>query len=316
MNKQIIVEMLRQIESVFDINTILQEKVTQNLIKQYYQNSNLGYKYIHSSEGSMHFALNFDGQFDKAGYHGQVRLIADFAKKQSKMQAILELGCGKGFNVRSLAREMQSFRANSSNSVNIVGIDLTPFHVKQAKKWAKKEQLHQVSFEVGNYENLQFENESFDLVFGIETVCHSTQLATVLQNANRVLCRGGHLVLFDGYRQANFSSLQAELQTAARLVELSMAVKEGVEITTLLRVAKENGFEVVKVEDISYAVMPNVLKLQGLAKRYFKHKLLAKLLLAVLPNKLLKNAIAGLLIPATLQAKAQGYFQVVLRKQD
>jgi ubiquinone/menaquinone biosynthesis C-methylase UbiE len=312
MNKQIIVEMLKQIESVFDINTILQEKVTQNLIRQYYQNSNLGYKYLHSSEGSMHFALNFDGKFNKDGYHAQVRLIADFAKKQPKMQTILELGCGKGFNVLSLAKEIQPF---SANSVNIVGIDLTPFHVEQAKKWAKKEQLNQVSFEVGNYENLPFENESFDLVFGIETVCHSTQLATVLQNANRVLCKGGHLVLFDGYRQANFSSLQTEFQTAARLVELSMAVKEGVEITTLLSLAKENGFEVVKSEDISYAVMPNVLKLQGLAKRYFKHKLLAKLLLAVLPNKLVKNAIAGLLIPETLQAKAQGYFHVVMRKQ-
>ena len=37
----------------------------------YYDRSDLGYRWLHSSAGAIHLALNPDGKFDRDGYWGQ-----------------------------------------------------------------------------------------------------------------------------------------------------------------------------------------------------------------------------------------------------
>ncbi|MEJ7743265.1 MAG: class I SAM-dependent methyltransferase [Nocardioidaceae bacterium] len=85
-------------------------------VAQYYDQSEPGYKFLHSLGGSIHMALNPDGHFNRDGYRGQVRLI-EARLVNSSAQNALELGCGKGFNIVYLARRFES--------MNFAGVDLT-----------------------------------------------------------------------------------------------------------------------------------------------------------------------------------------------
>ncbi len=94
-----------------------------------------------------------------------------------------------------------------------------------------------------------------------------------------------------------------------------MAVGRGWVIEEWLTLANQTGFDALKVEDISEAIMPNLLRFQYLARGYFKYPALSRLLRHVLPDQLVVNSIAGLLMPFTIQANVQGYYLVDLARR-
>src|SRR4051812_13364042 len=61
--------------------------------------------------------------------------------------------------------------------------------------------------------------------------------------------------------------------------------------------SKKVGFSVKEVVDRSGEIKPNLSRLQKLARGYFKYWPLSKVFSAVLPDKLLANSVAGLLLP-------------------
>jgi ubiquinone/menaquinone biosynthesis C-methylase UbiE len=135
-----------------------------------------------------------------------------------------------------------------------------------------------------------------------------------LSEAYRILRPGGEFVLFDGFRKSGFDSLDPDLKTAAKLVETSMAVGKPLIIDDFLQIASHVGFKATEVKDISQAIMPNLGKFQFLARGYFKYPMLSRLILGLLPPYLVKNSISGLLMPFTLKANAQGYYEITLKR--
>lgn len=204
---------LDRINDIFGITDILNQDITRDFIKDYYDDSSLGYTFFHSQEGSVHMALNYDGKFDKEGYYEQVRIIDFFIKENGGINDVLELGSGKGFNTMYLSRKNKDLKFKA--------IDLTPEFVEKAAKESKN--TPNAQFKIGDFHELLYPNESFDLVFEIEAVCHAYDIKKVISEAYRVLKPGGHFILFDGFRQPNFPDLDTRLIKASRLVEISMA---------------------------------------------------------------------------------------------
>lgn len=296
---------LNQINKIFGIDDILNQDITRDFIKDYYDDSSFGYTFFHSTEGSVHMALNLDGKFDEEGYYEQVKIIDKFIKDEGNVKNVLELGSGKGFNTIYLSKKNENLNFNA--------LDLTPEFVEKAVKESKN--IPNANFKIGDFHEIQHPDESFELAFEIEAVCHASDVRKVLSEVHRVLKPGGHFVAFDGYRQPNFDSLDSRLIQASKLVEISMAVEEGRKINEWLQIAEEVGFEIEYKKDISQAIMPNLLKFKKLARKYFKRKWRAKLVLALLPDHLVKNSIAGLLMPYTIAGDAQGYYHLVLKKK-
>jgi len=293
---------LGKIDRIFGIQQFLRRKIDIEDIVTYYQESDYGYRIFHSAAGSIHMALNFDGVFDKRGYYAQARLIDEEYIKNAAGMQVLELASGNGFN--------SIFLANNNPKVDFVGIDLTPLHVETAKKRA--EGISNLCFSQGNFQDLEFDDKTFDLVFEVESICHATDMKAALSEAYRVLKPGGQFVLFDGFRKPEFDSFSDEQKMAAKLVELAMAVDSPWKINRWLELAKEIGFSIVVVDDISRAIMPNLMRFQLLARGFFKYPPLSKTILKVLPDYLVQNAIAGLLMPFTISMGLQGYFKVGL----
>jgi len=175
--------------------------------------------------------------------------------------------------------------------------------------------MKNLTFQKADFQDLPFQAASFDLVFELESVCHAPDKKTAFEEIFRVLRPGRKAVFFDGFRKTGFDKLSEDLKKAARLVEVTMAVGYPWCIDDTLRVVEDVGFEIVQTVDISKAIMPNLLKFQTLASRYFDHPRMARLILSLYSPTVVRNAIAGLLMPYTIESNAHGYYKIILEKK-
>lgn len=294
---------LAKIDRTFGINKLFELQADKDTIVRYYTESERGYRIFHSRDGSVHMTLTTPDAPSLKDNLGQARFAQKHVQELSA-RSILELGCGKGFNLAYLAR--------LSPEAELVGIDLTPAHINIASK--KYAGLRNLRFILGDFQSLPQENQTFDLVFEVEAVCHAPDAASVFREVYRVLRPGGRFVIFDGFRAEDLSSYSEDMQVAVRLVELTMAVKQFPTLDQWLSIARETGFTVLCTNDLSSAIIPNLERFQFLARGFYKYPWFSNQLTRVLPPSLVKNSVAGLLMPFTVSAGAQRYYSIALEK--
>src|SRR6185436_7663023 len=98
------------------------------------------------------------------------------------------------------------------------GVELTPTQLDFAKKKAQKTPNYYPVF--GDYHNLStYPDHSFEIVFVIEALCHSSDKLQVLKEVKRVLKRGGVFIIIDGYAKKDPVKRTVEENLASRLTE-------------------------------------------------------------------------------------------------
>jgi SAM-dependent methyltransferase len=117
-----------------------------------------------------------------------VSLIMSSYSKVSRREdiSILEIGCGNGNNLWFAARE----------GFSVAGIDGSETAIQYAREWFAKESLSG-DFKVGNFADLPFENESFDLAFDRAALSLTTKEGSIkaLTELKRVVKKGGKIFL-------------------------------------------------------------------------------------------------------------------------
>jgi tocopherol O-methyltransferase len=104
---------------------------------------------------------------------------------------VLDAGCGIGGSVLWLAKNKQA---------EVVGISISAKQIEKAKILAKQAKVdHLVSFSVTDYLHTEFPEESFDVVWAIESVCHAEKKEDFLKEAYIVLKKGGRIIIADGF---------------------------------------------------------------------------------------------------------------------
>ena len=296
-------EALEKIDQTFGIDKILSD-FDRNFTVRYFTQSEVGYRTYHSEQDCVHMALNEDNIFSPEGYYTQPKTVETHLQSLSAKR-VLELGCGKGFN--------SVFLANRNPETIFTGIDLTPLHVKIAQK--KAADLKNLSFMQGDFNHLPFADEQFDVVFAVESLCYSTNVPHTLAEIYRVLRPGGRLVVFDGYRSVNPENLEASLITAQKLTEVGMAVQDGMnDINHWLTTSEEMGLTLLERVDLSSAMKPTLCRLQGLSLKFFMMKPWKRKMVSRFRTYLVRNAIAGLLMPFGLEASIWSYYLTVMER--
>ena len=102
---------------------------------------------------------------------------------------ILDIGCGGGRNIQRFVKQI------SSNGC-VVGIDYSEVSVEKSKK-LNEEFINQgiVNVLQGSVSDMPFDDETFDIVTGFETIYFWPDFINDLKEVNRVLKKGG-LVFF------------------------------------------------------------------------------------------------------------------------
>ncbi|HBF18976.1 MAG TPA: SAM-dependent methyltransferase, partial [Cryomorphaceae bacterium] len=85
-----------------------------------------------------------------------------------------------------------------NSGANATGISLSDNQVQQANSTAEKLGVNDaVQFKVMDFTATSFPDESFDVIWACESVCHATEKADFINESYRLLRKGGRMVLFD-----------------------------------------------------------------------------------------------------------------------
>lgn len=107
---------------------------------------------------------------------------------------VLDAGCGVGGSSIFLA---------TSLGCEVTGITLSERQVMQARANAIKKGTEKLTtFQVMDYAATSFPAESFDVVWGCESICYADDKEKFINEAYRLLKPGGRLVVADGFVSA------------------------------------------------------------------------------------------------------------------
>ncbi len=102
---------------------------------------------------------------------------------------VLDIGAGYGGAVRYLAERF---------GCQVVALNLSEIENERDRQMNKEQGLdHLITVVDGNFEELPFENDSFDVVWSQDAILHSSRRDQVIKEAARVLKAGGELVFTD-----------------------------------------------------------------------------------------------------------------------
>jgi tocopherol O-methyltransferase len=199
------------------------------------------------------------GYYGRAGTYkidrrqAQIDLIEellDWAKVKNA-ESIVDVGCGIGGSTIYLA---QKFNAQAT------GITLSPLQASRATERAREFKLEgKVRFQVANALNMPFENDSFDLVWSLESGEHMPDKTKFLQECYRVLKPGGTFI-FATWCHRPTNSLAGELtadeeqhlQEIYRVYRLPYVIS----LPEYEAIALSCGFKNLRSDDWSMAVAP------------------------------------------------------------
>lgn len=293
---------IRKVDELLRLNA----DIDFNFVKKYYSRVNKTYRLLHSKEGAMHFSIRKEqsGVSHTEGLSQQAEYIHEIIQDDTKN--VLELGCGPGFNSNILAKKKPT--------VQFTGLDLTPLHIQQAIEASKN--LENVSYVEGNFQQLPFENESFDIVFAVETVCHATDMLKVFTEAKRVLRPGGYFVIFDGYGKNKILNANQKIKDTGDLLSLGFAIKRSNMLSPTLELAKKANLKLVENKDLSEAVISNVKSYNDGSKSAFDYPLLMKFFLKIriVPINIFLHLIAGYVMAPLMKNEFIGYFRLKFQK--
>jgi len=164
---------------------------TNDAIIEYYDRCEVHYK-MHwnlNQSLSLHYGYwdETTDSFHEALLNTNKKLIA--YGNINAQHKVLDMGCGIGGSSIYLAREV---------GCDCTGITLSEKQVATANQLAKDYGLSErCRFEANDFTNTGYSDQSFDIIWAVESVCHANDKADFLKEAYRLLKPGGRLVLAD-----------------------------------------------------------------------------------------------------------------------
>jgi Cyclopropane fatty acid synthase and related methyltransferases len=271
---------------------------SQKDIARYYDLSESQYRFFWNLDKSLSLHYGYWDASTKNFHEALLNINKVLADKAaiSQNDKVLDAGCGIGGSSIWLAKNI---------GCNVTGISLSERQVNKANALAAREGVnHLAKFEQNDFAATGYADESFDVVWAIESVCHANDKSEFLKETFRILKKDGRLIMADFFKKENLQGKDAEQirQWAHGWAVKDFSTKE--EFEKQLHVA---GFSQIKIEDASGAIMPSAKKLY---RSYFIGSILGFLYRLVNHNPTAqgkKNIRTAYLQYKTLQKKLWKY---------
>lgn len=230
---------------------------TRERINHYYDECQVDYSLIWGT--SDHLSMHY-------GYHDdEHRSVEDAVVHVNEVLAdrvgveegdrVLDAGCGVGGSAIWLARE---------RGAEVVGVNINEQQVEKARAAAEQAGVADlVEFRVTDFADTGLDDDSVDVYWSIEAVCHADDKRAVVDEARRVVRDGGRLVITDGFRGSDYPP---EGQEALDTMYETMALPGLVTVDEFRGMLEDAGFDGVAMEDMYDAVRPSGKRMYRLAQ--------------------------------------------------
>jgi ubiquinone/menaquinone biosynthesis C-methylase UbiE len=158
-----------------DTNQILKERV-----RAFWQANPCGVKFAEAEPGTRRFYELVEAHRYATEWH--IPSAADFARARGSK--VLEIGCGLGTDGAQFAKA----------GADYTGVDLTEAAVELTRRRFELFDLPG-KFQTADAENLDFPDESFDLVYSHGVLHHTPDIAKAIREVHRVLRPGGRAIV-------------------------------------------------------------------------------------------------------------------------
>ena len=182
-------------------------------------------------------ARNYES--DHAGIYNMCKKdYPDVLEELEKEQflELLDAGCGPAPMITLLSEKYPDR--------HYTGLDLTPAMIEQAKK----KNISNAEFVVGDCENFPFEDNSFDAIICVNSFHHYPNPQAFFNSVKRCLRKGGRLILRDMTRNNKFivwivDKIELPLANICGHGDVKMATRK-----TVIECCKKAGLKVEKIE--------------------------------------------------------------------
>lgn len=197
-----------------------------------------------------------------AGYwDASTRSLADALQRENEVLAemaaikasdkVLDAGCGVGGSACFLAEKY---------SCHVTGISLSQRQIQDARSYAAKKHFAITpEFIVADFTQTPFGDASFDVIWGIESICHAQDKAAFAREAYRLLKPGGRLVVADGF--ALRSHFEKKDSQNMRRWLYGWGVDALETVAAFHTHLAEAGFQAIRSQDITDHVRPSSRRL-------------------------------------------------------
>ncbi|KAI4136550.1 MAG: hypothetical protein L6R39_007732 [Caloplaca ligustica] len=165
---------------------------------------------------------------------------------------VLDAGCGAGHVALHLAHK----------GLRVQAIDITPNHARWAQQEVERQGMQDmVRAQWGDYHNLDFDDQSFDGVYTMETLVHSPDPAKAVSEIYRVLQPGGHVV-FHEYDHPEVTKPPPDCPPALIRALIRVNFRSGMQGTqyfgrgALQQIMEDQGFVDITERDLTENIRP------------------------------------------------------------
>ncbi|HHP7230938.1 MAG TPA: methyltransferase domain-containing protein [Xenococcaceae cyanobacterium] len=228
-------ELYQQIRTFYDASSELWEKVW--------------------GEHMHHGYYGRGGNYKIERRQAQIDLITELLSwsgvtSENPPQSILDVGCGIGGSTLYLAQKFDAIAQ---------GITLSPVQASRAKERARDEGLAaSVNFQVANALAMPFADNTFDLVWSLESGEHMPDKTQFLAECYRVLRPGGKLILATWcHRETSLiGALTTDEIKHLKEIYRVYCLPYVIALSEYQAIAKSAGFKQIQADDWSMAVAP------------------------------------------------------------
>lgn len=185
----------------------------------------------------------------------QVDLIDEVLKWAGATDAkrVVDVGCGIGGSSRHIARKF-------GDGCTTEGITLSPYQAGRGNELAVEQGLQdRCNFQVADALDMPFEDESFDLIWSLESGEHMPDKPTFVKELFRVCEPGGRIIIVT-WCHRDLEEGETELQPwedkLLRKINRAYYLPQWCSVQDYVDLLKENGAVDVKRDDWSYIIAP------------------------------------------------------------